>query len=246
MAGAILSAPRPAHGRTLNAVVEPDVPRGAARPCCSDLARRAYNADARLPDPPIRAAPCERGRNHVHRLRLPEQPMTPERSPDVKAVTSSIRPGMRLGPYEVLSPLGRGGMGEVWRARDTALLRDVALKVLPAAVATTPSRLARFRREAQLLASLNHPSIGAIYGFEESECTPALVLELVEGQTLANRLTRGPLALDDALRLGAQIAEALEAAHERGIVHRDLKPGQRDAAARRHGVKVLEFGLAGP
>jgi TolB-like protein/tetratricopeptide (TPR) repeat protein len=175
--------------------------------------------------------------------------MTPERWDELKRELDPppnlplIGPGSRLGPYEVLAPLGRGGMGEVWRARDTALLRDVALKVLPAAVATEPSRRARFRREAQLLASLNHPSIGAIYGFEETGAAPALVLELVEGQTLALRLTRGPLAIDEALRLAVQIADALGAAHERGIVHRDLKPG--NVMLRSDGtVKVLDFGLA--
>jgi hypothetical protein len=159
------------------------------------------------------------------------------------ATPAPIAPGTRLGPYEVMALLGRGGMGEVWRARDTTLRREVALKVLPASMAQDAHRLARFRREAQLLASLNHPHIGSIYGFEEGGSSPALVLELVEGQTLATRLRRGPLPVEEALRLGAEIAEALEAAHERGVVHRDLKPG--NVMQRTDGtVKVLDFGLA--
>ena len=154
-----------------------------------------------------------------------------------------IEPGMRFGPYEVLELLGRGGMGDVWRARDTTLRRDVALKMLPVDVAQDPIRLARLRKEAQVLASLNHPYVGTIYGFEGAGPTPALVLELVQGQTLATRLSRGPLPVRDALRLAGQIAEALEAAHELGIVHRDLKPG--NVMLRPDGtVKVLDFGLA--
>ncbi len=155
----------------------------------------------------------------------------------------SVVPGMRLGPYEVLSPLGQGGMGEVWRARDTTLRRDVALKVLPPAVARDADRLSRFRREARVLASFNHPHIGAIYGFHEDGPNPALVLELVEGQTLASLLRLGPLPVREALRIAGQVAEALEAAHERGVVHRDLKPG--NVMLRPDGmVKVLDFGLA--
>jgi serine/threonine protein kinase len=156
-----------------------------------------------------------------------------------------VESGMRFGPYEVVDLLGRGGMGEVWRARDTTLRRDVALKMLSGDVAQDPARLARLRKEAQVLASLNHPYVGAIYGFEGSGPTPALVLELVQGQTLATRLSRGPLPVRDALRLSGQIAEALEAAHEHGIVHRDLKPG--NVMLRPDGmVKVLDFGLATP
>ena len=136
----------------------------------------------------------------------------------------SLLPGVRVGPYEVLSSLGAGGMGEVYRARDTTLGRDVALKVLPANVANDADRTARFRREAQILASLNHPLIAAIYGVEDSGPTPVLVLELVEGFTLAERIGAGPLPIDEALRVAHQIAQALEAAHESGIVHRDLKP----------------------
>ena len=154
-----------------------------------------------------------------------------------------VAAGSRLGPYEVVSPFGAGGMGEVWRARDTKLNREVALKILPEAFALDADRLARFKREAQVLASLNHPHIGAIYGFEESEGIHALVLELVDGPTLADRIAQGPIPIDDALPIAKQIAEALEAAHEQGIIHRDLKPA--NIKLRPDGtVKVLDFGLA--
>src|SRR5207237_254759 len=182
-------------------------------------------------------------------------------------------PGSRLGLYEVLSPLGAGGMGEVYRAHDTKLNRDVALKVLPEILATDPDRRARFHREAQVLASINHPHIAAIYGFEDSDHVHALVLELVEGPTLADLLASGSrpqapampaqrdtgsgpepkvqspkprsegLPSDQALNIADQIAEALEAAHEQGIIHRDLKPA--NIKVREDGaVKVLDFGLA--
>ena len=154
-----------------------------------------------------------------------------------------MTPGTRLGPYEVLAPLGAGGMGEVYRARDAKLNRDVALKILSDAFINDPDRLARFRREAQVLASLNHPNIAAIYGLEDSGATHALVLELVEGPTLADRIAQGPIALVDALPIAKQIAAALETAHEQGIVHRDLKPA--NIKLRADGtVKVLDFGLA--
>jgi Tol biopolymer transport system component len=155
----------------------------------------------------------------------------------------TLAAGSRLGPYEVLSPLGAGGMGEVWRARDTKLGREVALKVLPLSVAADPERLARFEREAQLLASLNHPHIGAIYGLEESGPTKALVLELIEGPTLQERIAQGALPVEEALSIGRQIAEALEAAHEKGVIHRDLKP-QNVKITPDGEVKVLDFGLA--
>jgi hypothetical protein len=155
----------------------------------------------------------------------------------------SLAPGSRLGPYEILAPLGAGGMGEVYRARDTKLGREVALKVLPPSVAQDPERLARFEREAQLLASLNHPHIAAIHGVEDSTDTKALVLELVEGSTLQDRIAEGALPVAEALSIGRQIAEALEAAHEKGVVHRDLKPANVKITVDGD-VKVLDFGLA--
>ena len=155
----------------------------------------------------------------------------------------SLGVGARLGHYAVTAKLGQGGMGEVWRATDTQLNRDVALKILPEAFATDPDRLARFQREAQVLASLNHPGIAAIYGIEEQDDTRALVLELVEGPTLADRINKGPIPVDEALPIAKQIAEALEAAHEAGVIHRDLKPA--NIKVREDGtVKVLDFGLA--
>jgi len=151
--------------------------------------------------------------------------------------------GRRLGVYQLEALLGAGGMGEVYRARDTKLGRAVAIKVLPHLFITDRERRARFEREARLLASLNHPHIGAIYGFEEADGVPALVLELVEGETLADRLQREALPVAEALTIARQIADALESAHERGIVHRDLKPANIKLTA--DGVvKVLDFGLA--
>jgi eukaryotic-like serine/threonine-protein kinase len=151
--------------------------------------------------------------------------------------------GLRVGPYEIVAPLGAGAMGEVYRACDTKLNRDVALKVLPQRFALDPDRSARFRREAQLLATLNHPNIGALYGLEESNGGQALVLELVDGPTLADRIALGPISLKEALPIARHIAEAVEAAHEKGIIHRDLKPANIKIA--RNGVvKVLDFGLA--
>ncbi len=135
-----------------------------------------------------------------------------------------LEPGTTLGPYQITAKIGEGGMGEVWQARDTKLDRDVALKVLPEAFTSDPDRLARFEREAKVLASLNHPNIGSIYGLEEAEGVRALVLELVEGPTLADRIKQGPIPIDEALPIAKQIAEALEAAHEAGVIHRDLKP----------------------
>ena len=191
----------------------------------------------------------------------------------------SLKAGTHIGPYEILAPLGAGGMGEVYRARDTKLGRDVALKVLPESFAKDAERMARFRREAQVLAALNHPNIAAIYGLEESRATHALVMELVEGPTLAERISGAtvrvglgspdvgaglsrqpasgglksplrpgrpqgaPLPVDESLQITKQIAEALEAAHEKGIIHRDLKPA--NVKVTREGtVKVLDFGLA--
>ena len=155
----------------------------------------------------------------------------------------ALSPGTRIGHYDVTALIGEGGMGQVWQATDTQLNRQVALKILPDAFAADPDRLARFTREAQILASLNHPNIAAIYGIEESEGTRALVLELVEGPTLADRISKGPIPLDEALPIAKQIAEALEAAHEAGVIHRDLKPA--NIKVREDGtVKVLDFGLA--
>ena len=155
----------------------------------------------------------------------------------------ALTAGTRIGPYDVVAPLGAGGMGEVYRARDARLNRDVALKVLPDAFALDAERLARFRREAQVLAALNHPHIAAIHGLEEAGDVQALVLELVEGPTLADRIAQGRVPLDEALPIATQIADALEAAHEQGIIHRDLKPANIKITP--DGVvKVLDFGLA--
>ena len=154
-----------------------------------------------------------------------------------------LTPGTRLGPYEIVSALGKGGMGEVYRATDTNLKRQVALKVLPAALTFDAHRLARFHREAELLAALSHPNIAAIFGLEQSGGVPALVMELVEGEDLARTIARGAMPMHEALAIAKQIAEALEAAHEQGIIHRDLKPG--NIKLRADGtVKVLDFGLA--
>ena len=154
-----------------------------------------------------------------------------------------LSPGTRLGVYEVTAQIGAGGMGEVYRARDTKLGREVALKVLPDAFVSDPDRVARFQREAKTLASLNHPNIGGIHGFEENAGVTTLVLELVEGSTLADRMAAGSIPLDEVLPIAKQIALALDAAHERGIVHRDLKPA--NIVLTPDGVvKVLDFGLA--
>ena len=154
-----------------------------------------------------------------------------------------LSPGTILGPYSVTAKIGEGGMGEVYQARDTKLDRDVALKVLPEAFTSDPDRLARFEREARVLASLNHPNIGSIYGLEEAAGVRALVLELIDGPTLADRIAQGAIPIDEALPIAKQIAEALEAAHEQGVIHRDLKPANvkvKDDGT----VKVLDFGLA--
>ena len=164
-------------------------------------------------------------------------------SAHIIALPLALTPGTRLGVYEVVASIGEGGMGQVFRARDTKLDRDVAIKILPEAFAHDADRLARFQREAKTLASLNHPNIAAIYGLEESGGVTALVMELVEGDDLSQRIARGAIPLDEALPIAKQIAEALEAAHEQGIIHRDLKPA--NIKVRADGtVKVLDFGLA--
>ena len=148
-----------------------------------------------------------------------------------------------IGPFKIERELGRGGMGDVYLARDTRLDRQVAIKALPAHLSQDPDRLARFQREAKVLASLNHPGIGGIYGLEEANGYQYLILEFVEGETLADRLAKGPIPLDESLSLAGQIAEALEMAHEKGVIHRDLKPG--NIMVTPDGlVKVLDFGLA--
>jgi serine/threonine protein kinase len=154
-----------------------------------------------------------------------------------------LGPGTQLGPYEILALIGAGGMGEVYRARDTRLRRDVAIKVLPDAFLHDPERLARLKREAEALAALNHPNIAGIYGLEDSGDTSSIVLELVEGDTLADRIAQGPIPVTDAIEIARQIAEALEAAHDKGVVHRDLKPGNIKITPDGT-VKVLDFGLA--
>src|SRR5262245_29668908 len=155
----------------------------------------------------------------------------------------ALAPGTHIGAHEVVAQIGVGGMGEVYRALDTHLKRQVAIKVLPVSVADDSDRLARFQREAEILAQLNHPNIAAIHGLEKADGRSALVMELVEGPTLADRIAQGAIPVDEALPIAKQIAEALEAAHDQGIIHRDLKPA--NIKVRPDGtVKVLDFGLA--
>src|SRR5213593_2331491 len=155
----------------------------------------------------------------------------------------TLKTGTKLGTYEIVGPLGVGGMGEVYRAKDSKLKREIAIKVLPEAFSQDAERLARFQREAEVLASLNHPHIAAIYGLEDADGVKALMMELVEGEDLSQRITSGAIPLDEALPIAKQIADALEAAHEQGIIHRDLKPA--NIKVRNDGtVKVLDFGLA--
>jgi len=155
----------------------------------------------------------------------------------------ALAPGTRFGPYDIADEIGAGGMGVVYRATDTNLKREVPVKVLPESFAADEERLARFQREAELLASLNHPNIAQIHGLEKSDGTSALIMELVQGPTLEDRIAQGPIPVDEALNIAMQIAEALEGAHGQGIVHRDLKPAniklRSDGA-----VKVLDFGIA--
>ena len=155
----------------------------------------------------------------------------------------SLSIGTQLGSHQITALLGKGGMGEVYRARDTKLKREVAIKILPDEFSRDPERVARFQREAEVLASLNHPNIAAIYDLGEANGSRFLVLELVEGDTLADRIRRGPIPMDEALNIAKSICEALEAAHEKEIVHRDLKPANIKLTPAGQ-VKVLDFGLA--
>ena len=156
----------------------------------------------------------------------------------------SLTSGTRIGVYEIIAQIGVGGMGEVYRATDSNLKRSVAIKVLPASVAGDADRLARFQREAEVLAALNHPNIAAIYGLERTPDFTALVMELVKGDDLSQRIAKGAIPLDEALPIAKQIAKALEAAHEQGIIHRDLKPANIKVRRADGTVKVLDFGLA--
>src|SRR5215471_18131026 len=151
--------------------------------------------------------------------------------------------GSKLGVYEITALVGKGGMGEIYRGRDAKLKREVAIKILPEEFARDADRVSRFQREAEVLASLNHPNIAAIYDLQEAEGSRFLILELVEGETLADRIQRGPIPVNEALNIGKSICEALEAAHEKGIVHRDLKPANVKITPDGK-VKVLDFGLA--
>src|SRR5215472_11530101 len=151
--------------------------------------------------------------------------------------------GTQLGSHEITALLGKGGMGEVYRARDLKLKREVAIKILPQEFSFDADRLSRFQREAEVLASLNHPNIANIYDLQEQNGSRYLVLELVEGETLADRIARGPIPVEEAMRIALQICEALEAAHERGIIHRDLKPSNVKMTPEGE-IKVLDFGLA--
>src|SRR3984893_9287347 len=155
----------------------------------------------------------------------------------------AILPGRRLGPYEILSSIGAGGMGEVYRAHDTKLGRDVAIKVLPPNFVNDPERLSRFQREARMLAALNHANIATIYGLEQCDSVTCLVMELVPGETLAELVKSGPLGIEEALKIAVQIDEALEAAHEKSIIHRDLKPANVKVTPEGK-VKVVDCGLA--
>ena len=155
----------------------------------------------------------------------------------------SLSSGTKLGVYEIVAPIGKGGMGEVYRARDTKLGREVAIKVLPEEFSQHEERVERFEREAKLLAALNHPNIATLHDLEESGGQKFLVMELVEGETLAERIARGPIPVDEALRLARQIASGLEAAHEKGVIHRDLKPANIKITPEGQ-IKILDFGLA--
>ena len=179
-----------------------------------------------------------------HAIDLVESPLAlsgPDLASD--AAPAAVRTGQRVGPYVIADRLGAGGMGEVFRAHDTKLRRDVAIKILPSEFVADRERLVRFEREARHLASLNHPNIGAIHGLESLDGAPALVLELVPGDTLAERIAEGPIPVSDALKCAHQIAAGLDAAHEKGLIHRDLKPANVKITPEGV-VKILDFGLA--
>jgi eukaryotic-like serine/threonine-protein kinase len=206
-------------------------------------ARAALLAEACRGDPDLRRE-VESLLAHEHTAVVVDQEMLGVAAIVLEGIPR-LQPGTTLGPYRVDAFIGAGGMGEVYRARDAKLNRDVALKVLPESFTGDPDRIGRFTREASVLASLNHPNIAAIYGFEDGGDTHALVLELVEGPTLADRIAARPLSLPEALAIARQIADALAAAHEHGVIHRDLKPANIKVCD--DGVvKLLDFGLAKP
>jgi serine/threonine protein kinase/Tfp pilus assembly protein PilF len=217
----------------------PDVSRVFSEAAALDgPSRNAFLDDACRHDPALRAAVESLLGAHDHAGSFGEAPVFA-----THASVKRLAPESHLGPFRIETLLGAGGMGEVYRAYDTKLHRAVAIKVLPDSLAKDPNRLARFEEEARALAALNHPHVGAIYGLEESAGVAALVLELVEGPTLAERLAAGPLAFDEVVRIAQQLAEGLEAAHKRGIIHRDLKPGNIKFTSDGK-VKILDFGLA--
>ena len=217
----------------------PDISRVfAAAAALEGPSRQAYLDSACQHDPGLRAAVDSLLDGHNNAGSFGATPLFAS-----STAVKRLSPGSQLGPFRIESLLGAGGMGEVYRANDTKLHRAVAIKVLPDFFAQDANRLARFEEEARALAALNHPHVGAIYGLEESAGVAALVLELVEGPTLAERLVTGPLPFDDVVRIARQLAEGLEAAHKRGIVHRDLKPGNIKITPDGN-VKILDFGLA--
>src|SRR5262249_15016850 len=200
----------------------------------------------RRPDPaarPARPRPRTAKRETRRARRGSPSPSYAGPGDTIARARMTLDPGARLGTYEILGPLGSGGMGEVYRARDRKLCREVALKILSEAFASDPARIARFEREARMLAAVNHPGIAAIYGAEEDGDFRYIVMELVPGETLSEKLAGGPLPVPDALAIGEQIAEALAVAHERGVIHRDLKPANIKVTPEGR-VKVLDLGLA--
>ena len=227
------------EGLDINPDRWPDVSRVFSAAATLDgPSRNAYLDEACRLDPALRAAVESLLGAHDNAGSFGEAPAFAP-----LGTVKRLAPGSQLGPFRIETWLGAGGMGEVYRAYDTKLQRAVAIKVLPDFFAQDANRLARFEEEARALAALNHPHVGAIYGLEESAGIAALVLELVEGPTLAERLAVGPLAFDEVVWIARQLAEGLEAAHERGIVHRDLKPANIKMTPDGN-VKILDFGLA--